>query len=95
MDENDQGRTAAGGPRRISRDQLAAVADALTMGDVWKAQKAAPDDRVERGLQAFYTAAQRIGVVGREVGFADFVDMIGQADFRAVNEAAAEGKDQG
>jgi hypothetical protein len=87
------GENANGAGDALTRDQLQALADDMTMGDIWRASKAT-DDRAELGMRAFWNAAKRTEIVGQDVDFESFIDRVRQDDFQAVNQARIEGKEQ-
>jgi hypothetical protein len=73
----------------FSRDELQRMADELTMGDVWRSQKEAPDNRAEVGMRAFWHSAGRLEMIAKDVDFESFIDRVKSDDFRAVNAPAA------
>lgn len=79
--------------RAFSQPELQRMADELTMGDVWRSRKEAPDDRAEVGMRSFWHAALRLEIIGQDVDFEAFIDRVRSDDFRLVNESkAAAGK---
>lgn len=77
----------------FSREELQQMADELTMGDVWRSQKEAPDNRPEVGMRSFWHAAMRLELIGQDVEFPEFIDRVKSDDFRAVNQRPTpEGK---
>jgi hypothetical protein len=79
----------------VARDQLQVMAEEMSMGDIWRASKAAGDDRAELGMRSFWNAARRLELIAQDVDFETFIDQVRQEDFQAVNQERLEGKATG
>jgi hypothetical protein len=65
---------------QITREELEALRDQLTMADVYRARKSKDEDR---GLVAYFEAAKRTGLANGE-DLEAFLNRITAADFNAV-----------
>jgi hypothetical protein len=78
----------------VTRDQLALMADEMSMGDIWRASKVAGEDRAELGMRSFWNAAKRLELIAQDVDFETFIDRVRQDDFQSVNAERLEGKER-
>lgn len=72
--------------RMLTLEQLRELAAGMSMGDIWRAQKEAGDDKAQLGMLAFYYAAKRTEQIAQDETFEGFLDRVRQSDFRLVNE---------
>jgi hypothetical protein len=72
---------------QLSRDQVEALREALTMVDIYRARKLTKET-VEIGLEAYHQAALRLGVVPGDASLEDFLVMIRADDFNEIMGAA-------
>ena len=76
--------------RYFSRAEVEELRENLTMLDVFRARKTS-QDRAEVGIQAYYEAAKRTGLVGPEAELEAFLVRVLTSDFNDVMQGGRAG----